>query len=243
MVFAHSAAWKNSETDLMVNFSHAYLHRGGNCNCLLSHTARWFPIANNLQEFFVHAAWNPDSWPRRSSQNFQFCSQNSYFEFPARYFSSPQFSICDNQVLTSSDESPGRKIPIRSWDLSDSRILNLYNPSEMSSGGIFSSLTIKFRLTLSRIPEHCHFEEKHWIGRHSSRQNRWLLWPGSTHRSSKQSVFREKNGPASGPFVPPNWFLLLSKELWMILFSAEGILASSTSKISHWNTSHWWRRL
>ena len=39
----------------MVNFSHAYSYRGGNCNCFLSHIARWFPIANNLQEFFVHA--------------------------------------------------------------------------------------------------------------------------------------------------------------------------------------------
>ena len=29
----------------MVNFFHAYSHRGGNYNCLLSHTARWFPIA------------------------------------------------------------------------------------------------------------------------------------------------------------------------------------------------------
>ena len=42
----------------------------GNCNCLLSHTVRWFPITNNLQEFFVHAVLFPDSWPRRSSQNF-----------------------------------------------------------------------------------------------------------------------------------------------------------------------------
>ena len=55
MVFAHSAAWKNSETDLMVNFSHAYPYRDGNCNCLLSHIARWLPIANNILKFFVHA--------------------------------------------------------------------------------------------------------------------------------------------------------------------------------------------
>ena len=47
------------------------------------------------------------------------------------------FSICDNQVLTSSDESPGRTIPIRSLSFSDSRILNLYNLSKMSSDGIF----------------------------------------------------------------------------------------------------------
>ena len=71
-VFAHSAAWKNSETDLMVNFSHASSYRGGNYNCLLSHIARWFPIANNLQEFFVHAVLFPNYWPRRSSQNFHF---------------------------------------------------------------------------------------------------------------------------------------------------------------------------
>ena len=45
----------------MVNFFHAYSYRGGNCNCLLSHIARWFPIANNLQEFFVHAVLTPDS--------------------------------------------------------------------------------------------------------------------------------------------------------------------------------------
>ena len=54
MVFAHSAAWKNSETDLMVNFSHAYSYRGG-------------------------TVLFPDSWPRRSSQNFHFCSQKFWF--------------------------------------------------------------------------------------------------------------------------------------------------------------------
>ena len=40
-------------------FSHAYPYRGGNCNCFLSHTARWTPIANTLQEFFVHAVFVP----------------------------------------------------------------------------------------------------------------------------------------------------------------------------------------
>ena len=63
-------------------------------------------------------------------------------KFSIRRFSSilfflPLSSICDNQVLTSSDESPGRTIPIRSLVFSDSRILNLYNPSKMSSCGIF----------------------------------------------------------------------------------------------------------
>ena len=81
----------------------------------LSHISRWFPIANNLQEFFVHAVLFPDSWPRRSSQNFRFWPQNSYFEFLVRYFSSPWFSICDNQVLISFHEFPGHTIPIWSW--------------------------------------------------------------------------------------------------------------------------------
>ena len=43
----------------LVSFLHVYWYRGGNCNCLLSYTARWTPIANNLQEFFVHAVLIP----------------------------------------------------------------------------------------------------------------------------------------------------------------------------------------
>ena len=52
----------------MLNLFHANSYRGGNCNCLLSHTARWFLIADNLQGFFVHAVLFPDSYPRRSFQ-------------------------------------------------------------------------------------------------------------------------------------------------------------------------------
>ena len=40
---------------------------------------------NSLYSLFL----SPDSWQRRSSQNFHFWPQNSYFEFLARYFSSP----------------------------------------------------------------------------------------------------------------------------------------------------------
>ena len=68
---------------------HAYWHRGGNCNCLLLHIACWFPIANNVQEFFVHASLFPDSWPPRSSHNFHFWRQNYYFENLVRWFFSP----------------------------------------------------------------------------------------------------------------------------------------------------------
>ena len=38
----------------------------------------------------------------------------SYILLDTSFFS-PSFSICDNQVLLSSDESPGHTIPIRSW--------------------------------------------------------------------------------------------------------------------------------
>ena len=98
-----------------VSFSHAYSYRGGNCNCLLSHTARWFPTANILQESFVRAVLSPDSWPRRFFHHFHFCRQNSYFVCPARYFFSPLSSICADQVLFSSDVPPYCTIPIRSW--------------------------------------------------------------------------------------------------------------------------------
>ena len=59
-------------------FPTLYPYRGGNCNCFLSYIARWFPIANNLQEFFVHAVLFLDSWPRRSSHNIFLWSQNSF---------------------------------------------------------------------------------------------------------------------------------------------------------------------
>ena len=53
-----------------------------------------FPIANNLQEFFVHAVLFPDSWPRRFFHHFHFWRQNSDFENLARYFFLPLYSIC-----------------------------------------------------------------------------------------------------------------------------------------------------
>ena len=113
-----------------------------------------FPIANNLQEFFVHAVLFPDSsWPRRSSQNFRFWPKNSYFEFPARHFFSPQLAICDNQVLTSSDESPGRTIPIRSWVYQTLVFLICTIVSKMSSGWIF--------VIDNFVPSH--FESNSWI--------------------------------------------------------------------------------
>ena len=74
--FSHSAAWRNSETDSAVSFFHVCWHRDGNCNCLLQNAARWIPIANNIQEFFVHDVLPLDSWPRRLSHNFRFWLQN-----------------------------------------------------------------------------------------------------------------------------------------------------------------------
>ena len=65
------------------------------------------------------------------------------------------------------------------------------------------------------------------MAQHSAKilQNYWPQWPGSIHRSGERSVFHEGNGPASGPFVPPDW-LLLNWVSWMIRFSAEAIFAS-----------------
>ena len=54
--------------------------------------------------------------------------------------------------------------------------------------------------------------------------------PSLFESNSWISSFRRRNGPPSGPFDSSRLILLLKWELWMILFSAEAILASSTSK-------------
>ena len=137
--FSHSAAWKNSETDSAVSVFHAYSYRGGNCNCLLSHTARWFSIANNLLEFFVHVVLAFDSWPRHFSHYFHFWRQNYYFVFPAGYFFLPWSSICDNQVQLSSGEFQYCTIPIRSW----------VSPPNFSARGIDPSIASSARNPLN----------------------------------------------------------------------------------------------
>ena len=68
--FSHPAAWKKSETDSAASFLHAYWYRDGNCNRLLSNTARWLSTVKNLLHFFVHAVLSLDSWPLRFFHNF-----------------------------------------------------------------------------------------------------------------------------------------------------------------------------
>ena len=81
-----------------------------------------------------------------------------------------------------------------------------------------------------KIREHHHFEElfkNYW---HNPRQNRWFEWSGSTRRSDKRSVFHKRNGPLFGFFCSSRLTFFMNCVLWMILCSAEAILASSTSK-------------
>ena len=98
-----------------------------------------------LQEFFVHAVLSLDSWPRRSSHSFRFWIPDSWFVDSARYFISPSFSTCENQVLVFSDESPGRKVRMWFWFLRlvflICTILPRCHPVE------FSSMIMKFRPT------------------------------------------------------------------------------------------------
>ena len=95
----------------------------------------------------------PLPWPRRFFHNFRFWRQILYFENLAPYFFLPLSSICDNQVQLSSDESPYCTIPIRSWAYQTLVFLILYNPSKMSSDGIF--------VIDNKIPSH--FESNSWI--------------------------------------------------------------------------------
>ena len=104
VILAKSSRHSTAATFFSGVIFHAYWYRGENCNCLL---------LNNLQEFFVHAVLSPDSWPRRFFHNFHSWRQKFLFLKSCSILRSS--SICDNQVLTSSDESPGHTIPIRSW--------------------------------------------------------------------------------------------------------------------------------
>ena len=72
---------------------------------------------------------------------------------------SPLSSICDNQVLLSSDESPNCTIPTRSW-VSQPLVLLICTILPRSHQMGFASLTIEFRPISNRIPEYQHVEEQ-----------------------------------------------------------------------------------
>ena len=96
----------------------------------------------------------PDSWPRRFFHNFHFWRQNNL----ARYFFLPLSSICDNQVLISSDESPSHTISIRSW-VSQTLVFWSCTILPRCHQVGFASLKTKFRPISNRIPEYHHFED------------------------------------------------------------------------------------
>ena len=110
---------------------------------------RWFSTANNLQEFFAHAVLSPDSWPRFVS-HFPFQTTKFFIrKFCLILLFSPSSSICDNQLLLSSDESPNCTIPIRSW---------------VSQALVFLTCTILPRchqMGFNRISSH--FEWSSWV--------------------------------------------------------------------------------
>ena len=64
-----------------------------------------------------------------------------------------QFAICDNQVLFSSDESPGHTIPILSW-VSQTLVFCIWTILPRCHQVGFSSCTVEFHPTLNRIPEY-----------------------------------------------------------------------------------------
>ena len=95
--------------------------------------------------------------------------------------------------------------------------------------GYVSSI-IEFRPILIRISEYHHFEEQLWTGLHNPRQNRWLQWPESTRRSGERSVCLGESDLFFWAFTSSRLTFFLKRVFWMILFSAEAILASSNSK-------------
>ena len=131
--FTLSVAWKNSVTDSGVSFFCRFIDIVTETAIVSFRTLHvGFPIAKCLQ-VLDHGVFHI----------FRFWPQNSCFVNLARYFWIPLSSICENQDLFSSDESPYCTFPIRSW----------VAPSKMSSDGIF--------VIDNKIPSH--FESTSWI--------------------------------------------------------------------------------
>ena len=153
MIFAHSAAWKNSETDLMGEFfqrlfiSWRKLQLSPFTHCpLVSHCQQsprilcprcfvpWFLTTAFFSKFPILA---PKYLFRISCSILLFTIVfNLWWSGPAFFFWWVSRSYNSNTVLS----------------FSDSRILNFYNPSKMSSCGIF--------VVDSKIPSH--LESNSW---------------------------------------------------------------------------------
>ena len=113
MHFTLSVAWKNSVTDSGVSFFCRFID-------IVTETAivsfRTLPVGfplPSVSKFSVHTVLSM-ILDHGVFHIFRFCPQNSCFVNLARYFWIPLSSICDNQDLFSSDESPYCTFPIRS---------------------------------------------------------------------------------------------------------------------------------
>ena len=94
---------------------------------LLTSTLSSFNAAHSLAIFDHYSCFNSISVLRPSF----------VIEVSDPYSSLPLSSIFDNCASISSDESPCRTIPIQFLSCADSRILNFYRLSKISSDGIF----------------------------------------------------------------------------------------------------------
>ena len=184
-------------------------------------------MANNLLNCFVHAVLPCDYWPRRLFHNFHFWPQISWFVNSARYFFLPSSSICDHQVLTSSDESPGHRIPIRSW-VSQTLVFLICTilPRFHQMGFLvivkrISSQRIEF-LNIIISKNNCNWVRKILDRNVGSNDREVLEDQVSDLSSTEEAVFF-----LSFHFLQTD--LILEAEFWMILFSAEAIFASSES--------------
>ena len=131
---SHSAAWKNSETYSTVSFFHAYLHRDANCNCLLSHTARWTLIANNLQFYTLFCSLILDHDVSFIISIYGAKILISYILLDTSFHHRFQSVVINPNFFWWISKSYNSNTVL---SFSDSRILNLYNPTKMSSGGTF----------------------------------------------------------------------------------------------------------
>ena len=138
---------------------HARSYRAGNCNHLLSNTARSPSIAIILQVLFEHDVNLFDSQPRLLTHFSHFWRQNSVILDSALYFLSPLSSIFDSQASFSFDEFQDCTNSNTVLSFSDSRIQICTNFPGYHLVGIVTS-TIKFHSISYRILEDHRCEEQ-----------------------------------------------------------------------------------
>ena len=138
MVFAHSACMKEFGDGFDGELFTTLIHIVAETTIVSFHTLPvGFPLPTISKNSLYTLFCPPDSWPTAFFSTFPFLLPKFLFRISCSILLfNIVFQSVGNQVLTSSDESSKSYNSNTVFNFSDSRTLNFYNPSKMSSDGI-----------------------------------------------------------------------------------------------------------